>query len=169
VRFRGRLGRRPLPEGTYRLLVQVRGQEAAVASVPIVVARGRVSAKELRRARRANSCSAAEARTIAAAAGVGSGGADDASSTSAADPSLTERVVEPVVGAAKGVARAAVEVANAGRSIPGRIRDSADHNPFSDPVVQTIVGLILLGIALLGMLVLLNIVRIAEIRYRIFR
>lgn len=169
VRFRGRLGRRPLPEGTYRLLVQVRGQEDAVASVPIVVARGRVSAKELRRARRANSCSSAEARTIAAAVGVGSGGTDDGSRESAVGGSLGERVIEPVVGAARGVARAAIEVANTGRSIPGRIGDSAGENPFADPVVLTMVGLILLGITLLGTLVLLNLVRIAGLRDRMFR
>ena len=61
VRFRGRLRGRPLPEGTYRLLVRARGAGAGAdaATVSIVVVDGRpLSRPQLRAARRANVCGA---------------------------------------------------------------------------------------------------------------
>jgi hypothetical protein len=58
IKWRGRLRGKPLAEGTYRLLVRVRGRDAA--AVKLVVVRGKpLSVRELRRARNANVCGAA--------------------------------------------------------------------------------------------------------------
>jgi hypothetical protein len=59
VPFRGRLRGRPLPEGSYRLLVRARGAAADAAALKIVVVRGKpLSVEELRQAREANVCGA---------------------------------------------------------------------------------------------------------------
>ena len=96
VRFRGRLGGRPLAEGTYRVVAQARGQERAAATVTIVVVRGKMSSAELRRARRANACSAWEAHEIDTVVGVAPAGSSDDDR-----PSKTTSITDPVVGAVK--------------------------------------------------------------------
>jgi hypothetical protein len=159
VRFSGRLGGRPLDDGVYRLLAQVRGHEKAVATVTLVVARGQRSAKNLRRAR-PTACSQDDARAIEAAIGAAPNEDD------AGGPMRLAGAVDPVLGAVKGVARTAIRIAEAAKSVPGRIRDLAAGQ--SERVVLTVVGFGLLLIALLGTLILLNIVRIGY-RYRVLR
>lgn len=159
VRFGGRLGGRPLTDGVYRLLAQVRGHEKAVATVTLVVAGSQRSAKNLRRAR-PTACSEDDARAIEEAIGAAPN-EDEASG-----PSRMASAVDPVLGAVKGVARTAIRIAEAARSVPGRLRDLAAGQ--SDRVVLTMVGIGLLLIALLGTLITLNIVRIGY-RYRVFR
>jgi hypothetical protein len=141
VRFRGRLGRRPLAEGTYRLVVQARGHETAAAILTIVVAHGKMTPAELRRARRANVCSLAEAHEIESAIGAApTGGSDD---DAAVD---TQSVADPFVGAAKAVVKKA-------KVLPGVIGAGVEDY-YSDRVVLLIVGLLLFTIALLGTLVI---------------
>jgi hypothetical protein len=155
VRFRGRLGRRPLAEGTYRLVVQARGQETAAATVTIVVVRGRKSATELRRARRANACSAAEAQEIETAIGAAPAGSNG-------DPAPTTKrqsIADPIVAAAKAVVKKA-------KGLTAGIGAAVEDNPFSDPFVLLIVGLMTLAFALLGTLVLLQVVRLMGLRDR---
>lgn len=157
VRFSGRLGRRPLSEGTYRLVAQARGQETAAATLTIVVVRGKTTPAELRRARRANACSPAEAHEIETAIGAAPAGSSD-------DPggkrqSVAERLTDPVLGAAKAVVKKA-------KALPAAIGAAVEDNPFSDPFVLVIVGLLTLAFALLGTLVLLQVVRIIGLRDR---
>jgi hypothetical protein len=138
VRFNGRFRGSPLPEGTYRLLVQARGQERAAVAVTIVVVRGQASRAVLRRARSANSCSLAEAREIETALGAGASGPNESSSA----PALAEkgkRALVGVVGAVKGVLKKA----------------TSESNPFSDPILF-IVGLLTLASACLGAFTLLR-------------
>lgn len=154
VRFGGRLGRRPLPEGTYRIVAQARGRETAAATVTIVVARGETSPHELRRARGANACSAAEAHEIETAIGAaparaahhGGGGGIKARS-----------VADPILGAAKAVVKKA-------KRLKEGITAAVDNNVFADPFVLLLVGLFTLAFALLGTLVLLQVVRILGLR-----
>jgi hypothetical protein len=153
VRFRGRLGRRPLGEGTYRLVAQARGQESAAATLTIVVAHGKTTPAELRRARRANACSLAEAHEIETAIGAAPAGSDDDGGKA---NSVVERVADPVLGAAKAVVKKA-------KAVPAAIREAVADSPLSDPFVLAIVGLLTLAFALLGTLVLLHVVRIMGI------
>ena len=138
VRFNGRFHGRPLPEGTYRLLVQARGQERAALAVTIVVTRGQASLAVLRRARSANSCSLAEARGIETALGAGASGPNENSSAPAVAEKGKEAVIR-VVGAVKGVLKKA----------------TSESNPFTDPVLF-IVGLLTLVSACLGAFTLLR-------------
>jgi hypothetical protein len=155
VRFRGRLGRRPLAEGTYRLVAQARGQETAAATVTIVVVRGRKSATELRRARRANACSAAEAQEIETAIGAARPGSNDGP----APTTKRQSIADPLVVAAKAVVKKA-------KGLTASIGAAVEDNPFSDPFVLLIVGLMTLAFALIGTLVLLHVVRIMGLRDR---
>jgi hypothetical protein len=153
VRFRGRLGRRPLAEGTYRLVAQARGSETAAATVTIVVARGDTSSGELRRARGANACSAAEAHEIEAAIGA----APARPAHNGGGGIKARSVADPVVGVAKAVAKKA-------KMLKERITAAVEENVFSDPFVLLVVGLFTLAFALLGTLVLLQVVRLMGLR-----
>jgi hypothetical protein len=150
VRFQGRLGRRTLAEGTYRLVAQARGRERAAATVTIVVVRGNASARELRRARGANACSTAEAHEIVTAIG-----AAPAPTARKGDGGgvRTKSVADPIVG----VTKAAVKKA---KRLTERITAAVEENVFADPFVLLLVGLFTLAFALLGTLVLLQVVRI---------
>jgi hypothetical protein len=140
VRFRGRLGRRPLAEGTYRLVAQARGHETAAAILTIVVAHGKMTPPELRRALRANVCSLAEAHEIETAIGAAPLGRSND------DPAVkTKGVADTFVGAAKAVVKKA-------KAVPGVIGAGVEDY-YSDRVVLLIVGLLLFTIALLGTLV----------------
>jgi hypothetical protein len=154
VRFRGSLGGRPLAEGTYRLVAQARGHESAAATLTIVVAHGKTTPAELRRARRANACSPAEAHEIEMAIGAAPTGSDD-------DPvktkSVAQRVADPIMGAAKAVVKKA-------KAVPAAVGAAVEDNPFSDPFVLVVVGLLTLAFALLGTLVLLQVVRVMGMR-----
>lgn len=155
VRFRGRLGGRPLGEGTYRLVAQARGRETSAATVTIVVVRGRKSSAELRRARRANACSGTEAREIERAIGAATAGNNDDSAAT----TKSKSVADPIVLAAKAVVKKA-------KAVTAGIGAAAEDNVFADPFVLLIVGLMTLAFALLGTLVLLQVIRIMGLRDR---
>jgi hypothetical protein len=152
IRFRGRLGRRALADGTYRLVAQARGQRRAAATVTIVVARGRPSAASLARARRANACSSTEASELEAALGLGpAAGADpDAAAgekkRSFADPvvSVTKRAAKDAAKKAKGIARGIAEAA---------------PDPLSEKFVLLIVGLFMLALAAMGTIIIYQAVK----------
>jgi hypothetical protein len=141
IRFRGRLGGRPLAEGTYRLIAQARGHETAAATVTIVVVHGKATAAELRRARRANACSASEAYVIDAAIGAAPTGRieDDAAVN-------TESIADPFVGATKAVVKKA-------KALPAVIGGAVDEY-YSDTVMLLIVGAFTLTFVVLGSLVM---------------
>jgi hypothetical protein len=154
VRFKGRLGRRPLPAGTYRLVAQARGREAAAATVTIVVARGNTTPRELRRARGANSCSAAEAHAIETVIGA----APARPANKGGDGGVRVRsVADPIVGATKAAVKKA-------KRLTERVSAAVEENVFADPFVLLLVGLFTLAFALLGTLVLLQVVRIMGLR-----
>jgi hypothetical protein len=155
VRFKGRLGRRPLPAGTYRLVAQARGREAAAATVTIVVARGNTSPRELRRARGANTCSAAEAHAIETV--IGAAPARTAKNGDGGSGVRVRSVADPIVGAAKAA------VKNAKR-LTERVTAAVEENVFADRFVLLLVGLFTLAFALLGTLVLLQVIRIMGLR-----
>jgi hypothetical protein len=139
VRFRGRLGGRPLAEGTYRLVAHARGQETAAATVTIVVVRGKMSSAELRRARRANACSASEAHEIDTAIGVARTGSSND------HPAVkTKSVTDPVVGAAKAVVKKAKALPSA---VGGAVNDG-----LSEAWIVLIAVISALTFTLLGML-----------------
>lgn len=138
VRFNGRFRGRPLPEGTYRLLVQARGQERAAVAVTIVVIRGQASLAVLRRARSANSCSLAEAREIESAVGARASGRNDSGNPAGAEKGKRASVIR-VVSAVKGVMKKA----------------SIGDDPVSS-LILFIVGLVTLSSACLGGFVLVR-------------
>jgi hypothetical protein len=102
VKWRGRLHSRPLPEGTYRLLVRTRGARRDTVALTLVAVRGKpLSVRELREARNANVCGSTDtvegeaAETAlggAATAPVGDSGGDGsvASGGDGAKPPLAE-------------------------------------------------------------------------------
>jgi hypothetical protein len=149
IRFRGRLGRRTLPAGGYRLIVRARGAERDAAAVPIVVARGPVSAATVRRLRRAMACAPAESVAIANAKE-----ADAGSSGGGVVGTVGDRIADTVGSAAGAVSRTA-------RSAGARIAETAE-NPSS--TLLTVIGLIALLSAILGGLVLARLIRLY--RYR---
>ena len=149
IRFRGRLGRRMLPTGGYRLIVRARGAERDAAAVPIVVARGPVSAATVRRLRRAMACSPAESLAVANPIE-----ADAGSSGGGVLAAFRDRIADGVGSAVGGVTRTA-------RGAKARVAEAAE-NPSS--TLLTVVGLIALLSAILGGLVLARLVRLY--RYR---
>lgn len=149
IRFRGRLGRRTLPAGGYRLIVRARGAERDAAAVPIVVARGPVSAATVRRLRRAMACSPAESLAVA-----NPNEADAGSSGGGVLAAFRDRIADGVGSAVGGVTRTA-------RGAKARVAEAAE-NPSS--TLLTVVGLIALLSAILGGLVLARLVRLY--RYR---
>jgi hypothetical protein len=160
IPFKGRLDGRPLSDGVYRVLAQVRGHEKAVATVTLIVARGQRTAKNLRRDR-PTACSQNDAQTIEAAIGAtpppkAEGGGGQLRMAS---------IGNPVVGSVKGLARTASRLGNAARAVPNKITDLAEEH--GSRIVLTMVGMGLLLISLIGTLILLNIVRIGY-RYRVF-
>jgi hypothetical protein len=95
IKWRGRLHRKPLEEGTYRLLVRARGASRDAAVLRIVVVRGKpLGARELREARNANVCGdvgtadaeEAETRRGGAATWSGTGPTDGSARSAAASP-----------------------------------------------------------------------------------
>jgi hypothetical protein len=146
VRFRGRLGGRPLAEGTYRLVAHARGQETAAATVTIVVVRGKMSSAELRRARRANACSASEAHEIDTAIGVARTGSSND------HPAVkTKSVTDPVVGAAKAVVKKAKAVVKKAKALPSAV-GGAVNDGLSEAWIVLIAVISALTFTLLGML-----------------
>jgi hypothetical protein len=161
VRFTGRLDGRPLPNGVYRLLAQPRGQEKAVASVTVVVAKTMRAAANLRRPR-TTACSPQDAKEIEAAIGVAP---PDAKENAAKAGGVFSK---PIRAAVKGVAKTTTGIADAAQALPRRLAGVIPGEGLSDKIFLTIVGLGLLLIALLGTLVLMNVVRFG-FRERVFR
>lgn len=158
VRFRGRLRGRALPEGGYRLIIRARGATRDAAAVPIVVARGKITKEQIRKARRTSVCSGPVAQSASASTdpsvvaargdGNGSGGGLVAA--------VKDRAKAPFVGAA-GV------VGNTAKGLSDRLSE-ATAGPLSDPFVITLLGFLALASALLGGLVLAHLARIAGLR-----
>jgi hypothetical protein len=145
VRFNGRFRGRPLAPGTYRLLIHPRGQATAVVALTMVVARGERSPAFLRRALTANSCSAAEAREIETALGLGAtsgSGRESVGSPGEAEKSVLPSVLLRVAGAVKGVTH----------------KPSLDGTPLPEPLML-IFGLLTLTSACLGTFVLIRLAR----------
>jgi hypothetical protein len=161
IRFTGRLDGRPLPDGVYRLLAQVRGQEKAVATVTVVVARNMRSARHLRQSR-TTACSQQDAKAIESAIGVAP--PDDKEKATGA----SDGVLKPVKAVVKGVSKTAGGIAEAAQAVPRQLAGIIPGEGLSDKIFLTLVGLGLLLIALLGTLVLMNVVRFG-FRERVFR
>jgi hypothetical protein len=150
IRFRGWLRGRALPEGSYRLVVRAKGAVRDVAAIPIVIARGPVSAKALVRARRANVCS--EPIADFDAGGVVLSAATDTGGDSGGGvlTKIKSTVRAPLAAATGTAARAA-------RGLTDRVNETSD-----DPlgrIVLTLVGAIALASSILGAIVLTRIVR----------
>jgi hypothetical protein len=144
VPFRGRFRGRPLPNGTYRLLIGER-QAPPTAQATIVVARGHVSKARLRKARQANVCvpvfgfDPSAPDRFAAVAGTGSESDDG----------------NPLTGAAKGVTKK-------GKSLATRAKEAIqDPEPLSSGFLL-LIGLLTLAVAALGAFVLANLYRLRE-------
>jgi hypothetical protein len=151
VPFHGRVQGRPLPNGTYRLLIGARRTPSAEAT--IVVARGKVSEGKLRKARRANACapvlpigfnspSAAFLVSDVSGGGSGSGG-----------------VATAVVSAAKGAVKK-------GEALAGRTKEVFDDPPPASTGFLVVIGLLTLMAAALGGLLLVNLYRVRDRLYR---
>jgi hypothetical protein len=147
IRFRGRFRGRVLPVGGYRLVVRARGAERAAAAVPIVIARGEASRVAVDTARNGKVCS----ESIEEIGFVSAAGTPD--DTEGGGGGRIDRATDPIVGAAGAVAGAAKDLLGRATA-PLRGED----DPFDDPYVLTIVGLLLLVICLLGTLLLAQIV-----------
>jgi hypothetical protein len=152
VRFRGRLRGRALPPGSYRLVVRARGATNDVAAIPIVIAGGPMSAKELKKARRASVCREpiADLPPDGVVYAASMGGDRDGSAAGAVLSKIKRSLHAPF----KVAARTAKEAA---RGFGKRVDEAAD-----DPVgraVLTLVGMIALASSILGALVLTRILR----------
>jgi hypothetical protein len=149
VRFRGRLRGRALPAGTYHLIFRARGAERDAAAVPIVIARGAVSAKALRKARSASACSESTAdfeSESAPAAVTGS----EASGGGGVLGRIRHHVKAPIESAAGAIAETA-------RGLNERVNEAADE-PLGR-LFLTLIGVIVLTSSILGTIVLTRIVR----------
>jgi hypothetical protein len=158
IRFTGRLRGRPLPAGGYRLIVRARGAPRDAAAVPIVVARGRPNSAAVRKARTASACSKPIGDFGARVATPASGGStsDDGHSDGGVLGTITERVKGSVGSAAGALGRKA-------RGVAERAKAATD-DPLDDPFVLGIVGAIALVSALLGGMVLAEVVRTTGFR-----
>jgi hypothetical protein len=152
VPFRGRVHGKRLPYGTYRLLIGGRrAQPTAVATV--VVARGKVGAAKLRKARRANACvptigfdwASPDPYSSVTGAGTGSGG--------------DKGISDSIVSAAKGVVKK-------GKSLAGGAREAIQDAAPTTTAFLVLVGLLTLTTAAFGALLVVNVLRWRE---RLFR
>jgi hypothetical protein len=149
--FRGRLHGRPLASGTYRLVIGARSRPSAETTV--VVARGKISAGKLHKARRANACvpvlpigfnSAAPTLPVSGAAGGGSG---------------TDGIATAIVGAAKGVVKE-------GKALARGAKELLEDPPPLSTAALVVVGMLTLMAAALGGVLLLNLYRQRDRLYR---
>ena len=156
VRFRGRFRGNALPEGGYRLIIRARGATRDAAAVPIVVARGKITKEQIRKARSASVCSGPIAELAAASTDSSAVAArDDGNGSGGGLVAAVDRVKAPFVEAA-GV------VGGAAKGLSEGVADAA--SPLSDPFVITLIGFLALASALLGGLVLAHLARIAGFR-----
>jgi hypothetical protein len=160
VRFRGRLRGRALPEGGYRLVIRARGATRDAASVPIVVARGKITKDQIRKARSASVCGGPVAQLASASTDPSAVAArDDDNSGGGVVSSIERRVKAPFVEAAGAVARSA-------KGVSDRLSSAAPDDPLKDPFIITLLGVLALASALLGGLVLAHIARVTGFRDR---
>jgi hypothetical protein len=165
IRFRGRLRGRPLPEGGYRLIVRARGARRDAAAIPIVIANGKTSTTELRKARRTTVCSepvADLAPTGLVPAAAALDGGDENSSGGGALATNVNRVKAPLADTAEAIRKRA-------KALPKALRDAVTDSPFDDPFVLTVIALMVLSIAALGALVLGHVARATGFRNRLLR
>jgi hypothetical protein len=153
VPFRGRMHGRPLPNGTYRLLVGAPRLQPAEAT--IVISRGRVSAGKLRKARRANAC------VPVLPVGFNSGGSSFLTSgvTEGGGGSGTGGVASGIVSAAKGAVKE-------GGALAGRAKDAVEDPAPLGTLALVVIGLLTLTAAALGALLLVNVYRLRDRLYR---
>lgn len=160
IRFQGRFRGRALPQGGYRLVIRAVGAERDAAAVPIVIARGKMPAGQLRKARSATVCSgpvadlgseAGDLVTASSGSGDGSSGGVMASVRDRLGAPLTPVVT--MVRKAKGVSHHL---------------KAAGNEASESPLILTLVafGLIALASALLGTLGVTHIVRSTGFRWR---
>jgi hypothetical protein len=152
VRFRGRLRGRPLPPGGYRLVVRAKGAQRDAAAVPIVIERGKTTAASRRKARTVSVCSA----PIADVGPIAFTGSGSSSGETGSGGSRLGRVKNRVGDSIAGVAGAVGGVAQSAVDRVGRVDD---EDPFEDPFVLVVVGLLLGAIALLGTIFLAYLTR----------
>jgi hypothetical protein len=156
VRFRGRFRGRALPEGGYRLVIRARGATRDAAAVPIVVARGKITKEQIRKARSTSVCGGPIAQLASASTDPSAvAGKGDGDGSGGLVGSVKDRVKAPFVEAA-GV------VGGAAKGLSEGVTDAA--GPLSDPFVITLIGFLALASALLGGLVLAHLARIAGFR-----
>ncbi len=145
VPFSGRIHGRPLSAGTYRLVIGAQRTPPA-AQAAIVVARGRMSSVQFRKARRANACMPVfgfDSALPFVASSTGGGTGSEAGSGN------------PVVKAAKGVAKK-------GKSLATRVKGGIQDPTPIGPGFLVLVGLLTLAAAALGAFVLVNVNRLRE-------
>jgi hypothetical protein len=152
VPFRGRVHGKRLSYGTYRLLIGGRrAQPTAVTT--IVVARGKVGAAKLRKARRANACAPTIGFDWAApdpysnVTGAGTGGRGD------------KGISDPIVSAAKGIVKK-------GKKLAGGAKDAIEDAAPTTSAFLVLVGLLTLTTAAFGALLVVNVLRWRD---RLFR
>lgn len=150
IRFRGRVGGRPLRPGGYRLVVRARGAQRDAAALAIVVARGPVSAAAVRKARRTVVCDDPVADVFVAHVDP----SDHEASGGGVLGKIKRRIADPVGSVASAVA-------DTGRGITDRLEKGPE-----DPgaLLLTLVGAVLLASAILGALVLMRVVRLTGFR-----
>lgn len=151
VPFHGRVRGRPLPSGTYRLLIGARRVPSAETTV--VVARGKVSEGKLRRARSANAC--APVLPI----GFNSPSAAFAVSDISGGGSGSDGIATAVVGAAKGAAKK-------GEALAGRTKEVFEDPPPLSTGFLVVIGMLTLMAAALGGFLLINLYRVRDRLYR---
>jgi hypothetical protein len=166
IRFRGRLRGRPLPEGGYRLIVRARGARRDAAAIPIVIANGKTSTAELRKARRTTVCSEPVADFVPEPTepqpGAGTLGGDGKGSGGGALATNVNRMKAPLADAAGAIRKRA-------KALPKALKDAVTDSPFDDPFVLTVIALMVLSTAALGALVLGHIARATGFRNRLLR
>ncbi|HEV3479423.1 MAG TPA: hypothetical protein VG144_08230 [Gaiellaceae bacterium] len=149
IRFRGRLRGRALPPGSYRLVIRAQGATRDVAAIPIVIARGPLSAKELAKARRASVCRKPIADFEPDGAALASATRGDGGSGG-----ILGKIKKTLHSPFRVAARTAKQAAG---GFSARV-DEAAESPVGRAVL-TLVGAIALLSSILGALVLARIVR----------
>jgi hypothetical protein len=147
VPFRGRLRGRPLPYGTYRLLIGAR------AEATIVIARRKMTAAKLRKARSRSACVPAFGFDWAAPSLLYS----DPPGGAAGEKGMG--IADPLVSAAKGVVKEGAELA-------GRAKEGIEDSGPKGTLFLIAVALFTLTTASLGLLLAINVYRWGERLYR---
>jgi hypothetical protein len=145
IPFRGRLHGRPLANGTYRLLIGAR------AEATIVIARRKMTAAKLRKARSRTACVPAFGFDWAAPSVLYSDPPSGATGE--------QGNADPLVSAAKGVVKEGAELA-------GRAKQSLEDSGPMSALFLVAVAMFTLTAAGLGLLLAVNVMRLRERMYR---